>query len=137
MIRNFNDETNFPYNLLLTDTQVLKIRKAFANSPSTNKKISKIHLSKSQSGGFNILDLMNPAEVVYKIANKANNLSNKVSLGDIIKMADVSRKFLPDPKKVLPGPTICGRRITLTNTEIKDIMKVVLRKKKNFVKGNC
>ena len=80
---------------------------------------------------------MNPAEVVYKIANKANNLSNKVSLGDIIKMADVSRKFLPDPKIVLPGPTICGRRITLTNTEIKDIMKAVLRKKKNFVKGNC
>ena len=56
-------------------------------------------MSKSQSGGFNILDMMNPAEVVYKIANKANDLSNKVSLGDIIKMADVSRKFLPDPKK--------------------------------------
>ena len=26
-----NDETNFPYKLLLTNTQVSKIRKAFAN----------------------------------------------------------------------------------------------------------
>ena len=45
---------------------------------------------------------MNTAEVVYKIiANKAKDLSNKVSLDDVIKMADVSRKFLP-------GPTIFG-----------------------------
>ena len=32
LIRNFDDQTNFPYKLLLTDTQVvLKFRKAFAN----------------------------------------------------------------------------------------------------------
>ena len=29
---NFIDETNFPYKILLTDTQVSKIFKAFANS---------------------------------------------------------------------------------------------------------
>ena len=32
-----NDETNFPYKLLLTDTQVSKICKAFANFSSVNK----------------------------------------------------------------------------------------------------
>ena len=31
LIRNSNDETNFPHKLLLTDTQVSKIHKVFAN----------------------------------------------------------------------------------------------------------
>ena len=33
---NSNDETNFPHKLLLTDTQVSKICKAFVNGSSTN-----------------------------------------------------------------------------------------------------
>ena len=36
LIRRSNDETNFPHKLSLTDTQVLKIRKAFANAYKTN-----------------------------------------------------------------------------------------------------
>ena len=31
MIGNSNDKTNFPYKLLLTDTQICKVYKAFAN----------------------------------------------------------------------------------------------------------
>ena len=41
-----NDKTNFLHKLLLTDTQVSKIRKAFANGSSANIKFSKTHLSK-------------------------------------------------------------------------------------------
>ena len=41
LIRNSNDETNFPHKLLLTDTQVSKICKAFANGLSANIKFSK------------------------------------------------------------------------------------------------
>ena len=53
LIVNSNDETNFPHKLLLTNTQVSKIRKAFANGSSANIKFSKIHLSKMiQSGGI-------------------------------------------------------------------------------------
>ena len=74
------------------------IRKAFANGSPANIKFSKTQLSKIQSGGFNILDLMNPAEVVYKIAIKAKNLSNKVPVDDVLIAAEVSRKFLPDHK---------------------------------------
>ena len=37
LIGNSNDETNFPHKLLLTDTQVSKISKAFANCSSANK----------------------------------------------------------------------------------------------------
>ena len=40
LIGNSNDETNFPLKLL-TDTQVSKIHKAFANGLSANIKFSK------------------------------------------------------------------------------------------------
>ena len=47
-----NDETNFPHKLL-TNTQVSKICKAFANGSSANIKVSKIQLSKMlQQGRF-------------------------------------------------------------------------------------
>ena len=46
------DETNLPHKLLLTDTQVSRLRKDFANDSSANIKFSKIQLSKMiQSGG--------------------------------------------------------------------------------------
>ena len=41
-----NDENNFPYKLLLTNMQVLKLRKAFANGSLTNIKLSKTQLHK-------------------------------------------------------------------------------------------
>ena len=46
MIGNPNDETNFPHKLLLTNTQVENLRKAFANKSSFNIKLSKAQLSK-------------------------------------------------------------------------------------------
>ena len=50
MIGSFNDETNFPSKLLVTNTQ---IRKAFANVSSANIKFPKTQLVKMiQSGGF-------------------------------------------------------------------------------------
>ena len=52
-IGDSNDESNFPYELLLNNTQVSKICKAFANGSSANIKLSKTHLHKiGQSGGF-------------------------------------------------------------------------------------
>ena len=43
----------FRHKLLLTNTQVSKLRKAFANNPSANIKLSKTQLHKvGQSGGF-------------------------------------------------------------------------------------
>ena len=53
LIGSSNDNTNFPYKLLLTDTQFSKIRKAFANGSSANIKFSKTQLSKMiQSEGI-------------------------------------------------------------------------------------
>ena len=39
-----NDETNFPHKLLLTNTQVSKVCKTFANVTSANIKFSKTQL---------------------------------------------------------------------------------------------
>ena len=41
-----NDENNFSHKLLLTNTQVWKFRKAFANNSSANIKLSKTQLYK-------------------------------------------------------------------------------------------
>ena len=126
LIENSNYETNFPHKLLLTNKQASKICKVFANSSSANINFSKTQLSKIQSGGFNNLNLTGPADVVYKIANKAKDLSNKVSLDDVIKIADISRIFLPGPKKHLSDPIKkLGIEKTPTNNEIKDIMNVI------------
>ena len=53
VIGDSNDETNFPHKLLLTDRQVSKLCKAFANNSSANIKLSKTQISKIvQSGRF-------------------------------------------------------------------------------------
>ena len=53
MIGDSNDETNFPHKLLLTDRQVLRIRKSLADNSSADIKFSETQLSKMvQSGGF-------------------------------------------------------------------------------------
>ena len=53
MIGDSNDETNFPHKLLLTDRQVLSIRKSFADNSPADIKFSKTLLSKMiKLGGF-------------------------------------------------------------------------------------
>ena len=48
-----DNEDNFPHKLLLTNTQVSNLCKAFANNSSADIKLSKTQLSKMiQSGGF-------------------------------------------------------------------------------------
>ena len=52
-VADSDDEDNFPHKLLLTNTQVSKLRKAFANGSSANIKLSTTQLHKLvQSGGF-------------------------------------------------------------------------------------
>ena len=53
VIGNSNDSYNFPHKLLLTNTHVLQLHKAFVNNSSVNIKLSKTQLYKmGQSGGF-------------------------------------------------------------------------------------
>ena len=52
MIGSSDDETNFPHKLLLTNRQVINLRKAFAYRTTTDIKLSKAQLTKMQKGGF-------------------------------------------------------------------------------------
>ena len=53
VVGDSNDENNFSQKLLLTNTQVSRLLKAFANNFSANTKSSKTQLHKiRQSGGF-------------------------------------------------------------------------------------
>ena len=53
LLGSSNDETNFLHKLLLTNTQVSKICKAFSSNSSANIKLSKTQLHKiGQSGRF-------------------------------------------------------------------------------------
>ena len=53
VVGDSNDENIIPHKLLLTNTQVSKLRKAFASNSSANIKLSKTQLPKiGQSGGF-------------------------------------------------------------------------------------
>ena len=50
MIGDYDDETNFPHELLLTNAQVLKYGKALANKSSANTKLLKTQLPKQKRG---------------------------------------------------------------------------------------
>ena len=53
IVSDSNDEDNFPHKLLLTNTQILKFHKTFANASSAYVKLSKCRLHTVwQSGGF-------------------------------------------------------------------------------------
>ena len=53
VIGDSNDENNFRHKLLISNTQVSRLRKAFANNSLANIKSSKTNLYKiGQSGGF-------------------------------------------------------------------------------------
>ena len=53
IVPNSNNENNFPHKFVLTNSQVSKLQKAFANNSSANIILLKTHLQKlGQSGGF-------------------------------------------------------------------------------------
>ena len=53
VVGDSNDENNFPHKFLLINTQVSRLRKAFAHNSSTNIKLSKTQLHKiGRSGGY-------------------------------------------------------------------------------------
>ena len=60
MIGSSNDETNFPHRLLLTNTQVSRLCKAFANNSSANIKLSKTQLHKKRQSERFIGRLVRP-----------------------------------------------------------------------------
>ena len=51
MVGNATNETDFPHKLLLTNTQISRLRKGIADDSSSNIKFSKTQLSKMGQSG--------------------------------------------------------------------------------------
>ena len=135
VVEDSNDENDFLYKLLLTNTKVSKLRKAFANGSSAKIKLLKIQLDEiGQSRGFlGINYLIAPIKgllsVLKFIDNEFKNvLKNKNKISGTIKTVDSSIK---DIKKFFRVG------ITVTGNEIKDLMKVIksLENTEVFFKG--
>ena len=82
VIGSSNDETNFTYKLLLTNTQISTLRKGFANVLSANIKFSKIQLSKMmQPGGFfsdSLVNIVGPLSPIRIFDSMAGSYSKKI-----------------------------------------------------------
>ena len=119
MVGNSNDNTNFPHELLLTNRQVVNIRKAFANHSSINIKLSKTQLSKMiQSGGFFGKLLGKLAGPLMKVAMPlAKNVLAPLGLSAAMSAIDGSIK-----KKMLGSGTTT---LIISNDEMNDILKMV------------
>ena len=57
IIVHFNDKNNFLHKLLLTNTQISRLHKAFANNSSANINLSKIQIHKIGQSG-RVLDIL-------------------------------------------------------------------------------
>ena len=61
VVSDSNDENDFLHKLLLTNTQVSKLRKAFANNSSANIKLSQTQLHKIRKSGEFLGILLGPS----------------------------------------------------------------------------
>ena len=114
VVGSSNDEHNFPHKFLLSNTQISKLRKAFANNSSTNIKLSKTHLHKiGQSEGF--LDrllgpLLKTSLPLLKNVLKPLGLTAAASLTD----AAIQKKMFGSGEATL----------IISNEEMNDIIKI-------------
>ena len=118
-----DDETSFPHKLLLTNRQVLNLRKSFSNKLSTDIKLSKTQLSKMiQSGGFfgRVLGpLLKTGLPLIKNAIKPLAKSVLIPLG-LTALASAADAGIH--KKILGSGTTT---IIISNDEMEDTIKIV------------
>ena len=126
MIGNSGDNTNFPHELLLTNRQVVNLRKAFANHTSADIKLSKTQLSKMiQSGGFlgRLLGpLLRTGLPIMKSAIKPLAKSVLVPLG---LTAAASAADAGIHKKILGSIHNNNMTLIISNDEMDDILKML------------
>ena len=118
-----DNETNFPYKLLLTNRQVLNLCKAFANNSSADIKLSKTLSKMIQSGGF-LGRLLGP--LLKTGLPLINNVVKPLARSVLIPLGLTAAASAADAgihKKILGS----GNNITLikSNDKINDIIKIV------------
>ena len=120
---DFNDENNFPHKLLLTNTQISKLHKAFANNSSANRKLSKTQLHKIGQSRWFLARLLRPLLITEFILMKhvlkplAKNVSVSLEL-----IAAASAKDVAIHKKMFG---FCTTILIVSDEEMNDIIKIV------------
>ena len=117
VIGDSNDETDFPNKLLLTNTQVSRICKAFTNSLSANIKLSKIQLSRiAQSGGF-FLIINNLRVPIMRASLEITSIGDRIAGGKSVPEALLDAGSNPFHNKfnIKPLSLLKGSGITQTS----------------------
>ena len=123
-----NDENNFPYKLLLINTQDLKLRQAFANGLSANMKLSKTQLHQIGKSRELLGRLLGP---LLKngwplIGHVLQALAESVLLP--LELTAASATDAAVDKKIFRSGTrpldlVKGTTLIISNEEINDLMK--------------
>ena len=125
MVGNSDDNTKFPYELLLTDRQVANLRKAFAKNTSTDIMLSKTQLSKIiQLGGFlgRLLGpLLRTGLPLMKSVIKPLAKSALVPLG----LTAAAAAYAGIHKKILGSGHNNNATLIISNDEMDGILKIV------------
>ena len=122
MIGNSNDETNFLRKSLLTNSQVVNLRKAFANNSLSDIKLSKTHLSKTiQSEGF-LGKLLGP--LLKTVSPLMKNVIKPLAKSVLIPLGLTAAAVAAAAEytKFLGSGTAT---LIISNDEMEDIMKIV------------
>ena len=118
-----NNEDNFLHKLLLTNTQVTKLRKASANNSSANIKLSKTQLHKiGPSGGF-LCRLLGP--LIKTGLPLMKNVLKPLVKSVLIPLGLTAAASATDAaihKKMFRSGTTA---LIISNEEMSDIMKIV------------
>ena len=121
VVRKFNDENNFPHKLLLTNTQVSKVLKAFENGSTANIKLSKTPFKKiEQLEGF-LSRLLEPfvKPVLPLIGNVLKSLAKSVLT--LVELTAGATGVAIYNKIFGSGMTV----LIISNEEMNHIMKIV------------
>ena len=123
MIGSSDDETNFPHKLLLTNGQVINLRKTFTNNSSTDIKLSKTQLSnKMQSGEF-LGRLLGPLLETGLLLIK--NVIKPLAKSVLIPLGLTAAASAADagiPKKILGSETTT---LIISIVEMEECMKII------------
>ena len=117
MVGNSNNETNFPHKLLLTNRQILSLRKAFANHTSVDIKLSKVQLTKMQKGEFLkfLMTLLKSGLPLLKLVVKPLGLLGLTAAASATD-ATINKKILGSENHTT---------LIISNDDMQDLLKIV------------
>ena len=123
MIGNANDEINFTQKLLLTNRQVSKLLKAFANNRSAVKELSNTQLSKIIQLSRFLGRLLGP--LLQTGLPLMKNVPKPIAKSVLIQLGLTTTTLAADAvilKKLISARTIA---VIISNEEMGDVMKII------------